>query len=111
VYVIDIPNPIPARSGYDLIDPVAEIAAINSNPLTSSYTHDGNQHFLLGVVSPTAFAHYRNALTQRAGSWATPRPPNLTEELEAMVRALRDAEVLAIGHLPAACITDVHAVY
>jgi hypothetical protein len=111
VYVIDIPNPIPANAGYSIIDPMAEIAKAHANPLTSSYAHDGDQNFLLGVVNPKAYAHYRNALTRRVGTWATPRPANLSLELEAMVRALRDSEALIIGHIPAACVTDIRPAY
>nr|WP_294528030.1 hypothetical protein [uncultured Rhodopila sp.] len=110
VYVIDIPDPIPAKAGFDVVDPVAEIAYINRNPLKSTYAHDGDQDFLLGVVNPARFAHHRTALTKRPGPWATPRPANLSLELEAMVRALRDSEVLVIGHIPAACVTDIRAV-
>jgi hypothetical protein len=104
VYVIDIPDPVP--SGIRLVDPILDIAASAKGPSHAlPYHHDGNQNFLLGVVSPVAFATYRNAITRRPGPWATPRPANLSVELEAMTRVLRDAEVLVVGHIQASCIT------
>jgi hypothetical protein len=38
------------------------------------------------------------------------RSPNLSIELETMVRALRDAEVLVVGNLPSACVTYRHPI-
>ena len=44
-------------------------------------------------------------------SEGTPRPPNLTIELETLVRALRDAEILAHGNIPATCVKNRLEVY
>ena len=56
-----------------------------------------------------------NFLTQYAkqppSSEGTPRPPNLTIELETLVRALRDAEILAHGIIPATCVKNSFDVY
>lgn len=41
----------------------------------------------------------------------TPRSPNLSLELETFVRALRDAEILAYGTIPAACVVNCFDVY
>ena len=41
----------------------------------------------------------------------TPRSPNLTMELETLVRALRDAEILAHGIIPATCVKNSFDVY
>ena len=40
-----------------------------------------------------------------------PRPPNLSLELETLVRALRDAEVLIVGTIPTTCIINRIDVY
>ena len=48
---------------------------------------------------------------QPPASEGTPRPPNLTIELETLVRALRDAEILAHGIIPATCVKNSFEVY
>ena len=54
-------------------------------------------------------------LTQHAmqppSSEGTPRSPNLTIELETLVRVLRDAEILAHGIIPATCVKNSFNVY
>ena len=54
-------------------------------------------------------------LTQRAmqppTSGGTPRPPHLTIELETLVQALRDSEILALGIIPATCVKNSFDVY
>lgn len=105
VYEIDIPDPPP--SGMQVIDPIQVMMAANGNPLSSVYQHDGPPDFLLGVVSPSLMkAHLAAPTPQPPGSGGTPRPPNLSIELEAMVRALRDAEVIVVGNLPASCVIN-----
>jgi hypothetical protein len=110
VYEIDIPDPPP--SGLIVRDPVAEVSGQNPNLLVAiSYHHDGDMNFLLGVVDPSGMAVHLNALTRHPpGSAATPRAANLTIELETLVRALRDAEVLVHGTIPAACVLNRFAV-
>ena len=41
----------------------------------------------------------------------TPRPPNLSLELETFVRSLRDAEILAYGTIPATCVVNCFDVF
>jgi hypothetical protein len=111
VYEVDIPDPAPP--GVRVLDPVNEVAALNTNPLVSiSYHHDGDMNFLLGVVNPIGMvAHLMAPAKQPAGSSGTPRPPNLSIALETFVRALRDAEVLALGPVPAALVINRFDVY
>jgi hypothetical protein len=109
VYEIDIANPPPR--GVSVIDPLFLIASENQNPLNDpSYHHDGNQDFLLGVVN----AEMRPSVPvrfPRGWTGGTSRLPNLSVELEAMVFALRDAEVLVLGNLPQSCVIDRHEVF
>lgn len=111
VYHIVINDPPPA--GVDVRDPVSEVARINSNPLISpSYHHDGDMNFLLGVVDPTAMVvHLTAPIRHPPASTGTPRSANLSIELETLVRALRDAEVLVVGTIPAACVINRDHVY
>jgi hypothetical protein len=104
VYEVDIPDPVPP--GLTLIDPVKEIGATLPSPVTSlSYFHDGDKDFILGVASPSLMAtHLHAPIRQPPGSGGANRPANLTLELEALVRALRDAEVLVFGTVPAALV-------
>lgn len=103
VYEVEFLDPVP--TGLQLLDPVKETAAALAGPLTAAYQHDGEQSFLLGVVSPVLMTSYLTApYLQPPPGGGTPRPPNLSLDLETLVRALRDAETLAIGTIPAACI-------
>jgi len=107
VYEITLPDP---PTGIEVIDPVAHVASGLTDPRVSpSYHHDGNMAFLLGVVDPdTMDAHLKTPICTPKGSTPTPRPANLTIQLETLVRALRDAEVLIMGAIPHTYITGRH---
>ena len=112
VHEIEIQEPLPP--GLHLLDPIKEVAQMLPSPTSSvpPYQHDGLPDFLLGVVD---LGRMENFLTQYAkqppSSEGTPRPPNLTIELETLVRALRDAEILAHGIIPATCVKNRFEVY
>ena len=112
VHEIEIQEPLPP--GLHLLDPIKEVAQMLPFPTISGppYQHDGLPNFLLGVVDP---GRMRNYLIQYAmqppSSEGTPRSPNLTIELETLVRALRDAEILAHGIIPAPCVKNSFDVY
>ena len=104
VYEVEIDEPLPL--GLQLLDPVQTIAAAMPSPSHRiSYQHDGLPSFLLGVIDPMGMEDFlKLPPPQPPPGGGTPRPPNLTRELEALVRALRDAEILAVGNIPAACV-------
>jgi hypothetical protein len=106
VYEIEIDDPPPA--GLQISDPIQEVAQILPMPLDlNPYQHDGLPTFLLGIVDPQNMAHFLTAPgPQPPPGTGTPRPPNLTIQLEALVRALRDAEILAVGNIPAVCVRN-----
>lgn len=119
VYEIELSDPLP--QGLELVDPVSFIARIFPPPTAdSSYYHDGDHTFLLGVVNErwvrtaaalsTAVAPTQY-VRQPPSAQATPRAPNLSPELETMVRALRDAEILAVGNVPASCVCSRYEVW
>ncbi len=96
------------EDGVMLIDPVKVVAAELPDPYAAfNYQHDGGEKFILGVASP---ARHQRDLSQHhvqpPPGGGTPRPPRLTIELETLVRALRDAEVLALGVIPASCVRN-----
>ncbi|VIO76096.1 hypothetical protein CI41S_50960 [Bradyrhizobium ivorense] len=109
VYEIDVPDPLP--SAIKIVDPVAEIVAAQKlSVLTnSSYHHDGDQSFLHFVVNPLLRAHM-SPMAPRPGGGSS-SPVVMTMPLEAMVFALRDAEVLVVGNLPPSMIIHRHDVY
>ena len=111
VYEIEIPDPPPSGS-VTVHDPVREVSAHYPNPVAPSfYHHDGDHEFLLGVVNPSHMQRFlRKPVVHPPGSGATPRPPTLSIELEAMVRCLRDAEVLVEGTVPPAWVLQRHDV-
>jgi hypothetical protein len=105
VYEIEINDPPPP--GLQLFDPVKDIAVSAVSPISSpSYHHDGSPQFLLGVVQPRGKIKrfLRRNYPQPPPATGTSRPPNLTIELETLVRALRDAEILALGTIPIVCV-------
>lgn len=107
VHEIEIQEPLPP--GLQLLDPVKEVAQILPVPtnLVPPYQHDGLPDFLLGVVNPREMGHFlQQHSLQPPSSEGTPRPPTLTIELETLVRALRDAEILARGIIPATYVRN-----
>ena len=110
VWEIELTNPL--RANVQLLDPVQAIAAELPGPAESlSYHHDGAPTFLLGLIDPSQQHFLTGNRPLLPGEGSSPRPPNLTVELETLVRALRDAEVLALGTIPAACVRARHEVY
>jgi hypothetical protein len=106
VYEIDIPN----STAASLVDPVQELAASFGPPYAPLfYQHDGGPDLLLGLVDS---ANFGNVLTRpiRAPGVPIVRPPRITDELHALVRALRDAEVLALHAIPRTCLINKHQV-
>ena len=110
VYEIELSDPLPA--GLALFDPVNEVAARARSPVGSvSYHHNGPQGYLLAVVDPKRFGrNLRAAAPQPPSRASSSQPPLLTMELETMVRALRDAEILSVGNIPAACVRARHEI-
>ena len=112
VHEIEIQEPRPPE--LHLLDPVKEVAQMLPSPTNPGppYQHDGLPDFLLGVVDPGRMGHFLiQYAMQPPSSKGTPRPPNLTIELETLVRALRDAEILAHGIIPATCVKNSFDVY
>jgi hypothetical protein len=111
VYVVEINAVSPPIAA--VIDPVAEIASQNASSLARlSYHHDGDQNFLLGVVDPTNMSHHLASPVQDPpGSARPPRQAHLSKELQTLVSALRDAEILVAGTIPSTCFTIRHDVW
>jgi hypothetical protein len=109
VYEVEIPD----DAGIPLIDPVDYIASRHANPLVSpSYHHDGDQGFLGIVAYPLRSGGTFGTAPRPPGmGGAGTRPPILSIQLETIVFAIRDAEVLAYGSLPSAWITNRYDVY
>ncbi len=85
--------------GTRLFDPVTAMAAGLGSPYEMrSYHHDGDNSFLLGLVDPVGQRpSLRQDVRLAPPGEGTYRSPLLNIELEALVRALRDAEILAFG--------------
>ena len=112
VHEIEIQEPLPL--GLQLLDPVREIAEALMSPTHPGafYQHDGLPSFLMGIVDPGSMGHFlRQRVLQPPTSEGTPRTPNLTIELETLVRALRDSEILVHGVIPATCVKNRFDVY
>jgi hypothetical protein len=105
VYELQVPD-MPGRA---VIDPIVFIGSKHPNPLVSpSYHHDGDQDFLGFVAYPKAHV----GIVPHA-----PRPPGMTGsgtypvnksiELETLIFAIRDAEVLVHKNIPSSWFTSV----
>jgi hypothetical protein len=102
VYVIDIPD----STAVSLIDPIQEVAGALGTPFSAQfYQHDGGQDLILGLADSANFGHVL-ARPIRMQGIPTGQGPSITKDLHALVRALRDAEILANGAIPKNCVTD-----
>jgi len=104
VYEIEIADPLP--SGLSLLDPLREVVQSFPQPESDyTYHHNGDNLYLLGVISPTSMGRYlRQMVKQPPPGGGTPSSRSLTLQLQTIVRALRDAEVLAFGTIPRTAI-------
>lgn len=112
VHEIEIQEPLP--QSLNLLDPVKEVAMALPSPMSIGppYQHDGFPDFLLGIVDPRNMGHFLEQHSmQPPSSEGTPRTPNLTIELETLVRSLRDAEILVHGNIPANSVKNRFEVY
>lgn len=112
VHEIEIQEPLPP--GLHLLDPIKEVSQILPSPTNPGppHQHDGLPDFLLGVVDPGRMGNFLiQYAMQPPVSEGTLRSPNLTIELETLVRALRDAEILAHGNIPETCVKNRLEVY
>lgn len=108
IYEIELDDPLPV--GLVLLDPVREVANNVPPPTGMPYQHDGSPDFLLGIVDPIGQQRYLSQISpQPAG--AVSRPANMSQELITIVRALRDAELIAVGAIPSNCVTNCVPVF
>jgi hypothetical protein len=110
VYEVEINDPPPA--GVTVYDPIAHVAAQHTNALSNiSYHHDGDMNFLLGVVSPATMGAHLLTPVRHPAPGGTPRPANLSIQVETFTRALRDSEILVYGTIPATCVITRYLIY
>lgn len=111
VYEVEIDE----QDGYGtrLVDPVVEVASQLGSPYDlRSYHHDGDTGFVASVAAPGGHASgLQQTVKFPPPGQGTPRSPLLHVELETLVRALRDAEILSFGAIAASQVKrriDVH---
>lgn len=113
VYEIELTKPLP--TGLDIFDPAYDILAKcgAKDPLADhTYQHDGFPDFIAGVIDRTMRERLTKHIAHPPPGIATARSASLSESLEAVVRAIRDAELLAVGTIPTNCIIcryEVHS--
>jgi len=104
IYEIELNDPLPL--GATLLDPVKELAAAVLSPLvlvgSNPYQHDGYPDLLVGLVGTRRSRLIHRVIKQPPGN--PPRSAYISPALETFVRALRDAEMLVFGSIPASCI-------
>ncbi len=113
-YVYEIEIDTPALQRVEVLDPIREIVNATPPPLAPGchyYQHDGAQDLLIGLVDFKRHGKILKKGIRSPMAGATPRSAIISEELETMVRALRDAELLAARFIPQACIVNRYEVY
>jgi predicted MPP superfamily phosphohydrolase len=109
VYIIDIPEHFP--SSMQFFDPLQVIASsAPPPPFSMPYYHEGAPDFLLGVVNPVQFSHSLTSVRLTAAGTST-APATPSPHLQALLWALRDAEVLVAGIIPAQYVVQRVDVY
>ncbi len=111
VYEIEIGNPLPAD--LKLLDPIKEVALSLQDPADVDiqkefpfYQHNGLPNFILGVVDPQNRQDFIVGRQPQPPGPGERCSPNLTPQLETLVNALRDAEILVHGDIPPSCIMN-----
>lgn len=105
VYRIRLNDPLPP--GIVLYDPIEVIAAMVPGPLANiPYHHDGSMNVIVGLAQPNTpqgQAYLSKRIMLPGGSFGV-TGAKVTPELNALVRAIRDAEVLCLGTIPSGMI-------
>ncbi len=109
IYQIEIPSDC---TGFSVLDPIREILEPFKSPLDGSgYQHDGHSDFLIGVIDGSNIACLHKAIFAPPPKVVSSKAANLSPELEAIVCALRDAELLAVGSIPKNYITKRYEIF
>ena len=108
VYEVEF-DPMPA--GLQLLDPIIEIAKTLNSPLAPPpfYQHNGAPDVLLAVVRESVLPNILRTPVRNPGVPAG-NLPHISDNLRALVRALRDAEVLAYVAIPQNCVRQRYAI-
>ena len=103
---------INAAHGVALIDPVKQVAAGAPNPVDANpYQHNGYPYVMLGITWPLMSFLLRTPVPTPPGAATSAAPvARVGPHLWAMVAALRDAEILAVGNIPTGCVIKRHSV-
>lgn len=107
---VELSDPLPAN--VRLIDPVQEVAAMLPPPHQSlTYQHNGPQGVLSALLDGDRVRILGQPCPVPPGTSGVPMPPYLSRELQTLAFALRDAEIIAIGSIPASRIRARYDVY
>lgn len=86
----------------EIFNPIAEISRASL-----AHAHDGEQNLILGVASSEHGGILRAKVLHSGGLKTL---PNISAEMRALAKALRDAEVL-VNTVPAVCVVMRHDVF
>jgi len=100
VYRIEVSD----KKMVKLIDPVRELLKTLPEPHEPlTYQHDGGQNFLRAVLDGDVM---RCRYVAPPGAAVVVRTPTLSDRFATLARALRDAEVLVLGNVPASMVRN-----
>ena len=109
VYEVDLVGQAP-------IDPIASVSGNVPFPqiamaLPLPYHHNGDRDFALGVAGSALHKPSLSRPPRQAVTPHFPMNPTCRAEFVALLFALRDSEVLALGPVPATCIRRVFHIF
>jgi hypothetical protein len=108
VWEIELSDPSPVP----LLDPIKFLAAYIPEPTAPvPYQHDGAPNILIGLIDLSQAGLLVAPCPMPPNSNPPARAPNVSDALRTLVFSLRDAEILAQGTIPAACVRHRHDVY
>lgn len=108
VYEVVIPDPAPVP----IIDPVQALASTSQGLASlATYHHDGDQRVIEYLLDPIKKAMGPYPISPQRPPAVGAVPATIPLELNAMVYALRDAEILVEGKIDKSWIKAIHLIF
>jgi hypothetical protein len=102
VYLVDLQQ-LAKAAQVKVVDPVSELIGALNGSLVHNHNGDGGLMAQLALGLPVS--------TTSTGRFGKATPLRLSAELQVLINAVRDAELLVEGSLPPAVVTDRDDVY
>jgi hypothetical protein len=109
-YVYEVVIPDPPR--ITMIDPIRDVAIACPKPTAAvRWQHDGPPSILLGFIGGRQRYHLNRPAPRPPGFTGVAAPTALSDHFKTLLSALRDAEILVLGTIPASYIVHRYDIY